>query len=170
MLCCKFCKVNWGMMVFVQLDDLDKAIIDILTKNARASYSEIAKTVEVSVGTARNRITSMLESGALHLNVWLDPYVAGLGVNATLLLRVRAGAIDEVTEALIGISEIGYVATLTGDHDMLVDVFCKDVPHLSRLIHDKIQMIDGVMSLTTYLVTDISYQSSMNIAELFNNE
>ena len=54
-----------------------------------------------------------------------------------------------------------YIATLTGDHDVLVDVFCRDVPHLSRLVHEDIQSIEGISSITSYLVTDIKYDSSL---------
>lgn len=150
----------------MQLDDLDKAIFRILSEDARATYSEISKVVGVSVSTVRNRITSMRDSGALHLNVWLDPYRVGLGVTATFLLRVEPGRLDQVTEAVIALDETGYVAAIIGDHDLTVDAFCRDVPHLSKLVHNDIQPIEGVTSVTTYLVTDIKYESNMNLVSL----
>ena len=140
----------------------------MLSDDGRASYSEIAKSVGVSVGTVRKRITQMREAGVLHLNVWLDPYRSGLGVNATLLLRVRARQLEAVASKLADLDETGYVATLTGGHDVLVDVFCRDVPHLSQLIHSEVQAIDGVESVTSYLVTDIKYDSSLNIRRVLN--
>lgn len=151
-----------------RLDDLDLEIIRMLSEDGRASYSDIAKAVGVSVSTARSRITQMRETGVLHLNVWIDPYLSGLGVNATLLLRVRAGHLKAVTSQLKELDETGYIATLTGGHDVLVDVFCRDVPHLSQLIHSEIQAIDAVESVTSYLVTDIEYDSSLNIRRVIN--
>ena len=150
------------------LDDLDLEIVRILSGDGRASYSEISKAVGVSVSTVRNRIKNMRDTGVLHLNVWLDPYRSGLGVNATLLLDVKAGQLEEVTAFLVGLDETGYVATLTGSHDVLVDVFCRDIPHLSQFIHKHIQAIDGVTSVTSYLVTDIKYESSLNIRNVIN--
>ena len=150
------------------LDDLDLEIVRILSGDGRASYSEISKAVGVSVSTVRNRVKQMRESGVLHLNVWLDPYRSGLGLNATLLLDVEAGRLEDVTTFLVGLDETGYVATLTGSHDVLVDVFCRDVPHLSGFIHKHIQAIEGVTSVTSYLVTDIKYESSLNIRNVIN--
>lgn len=152
----------------MQLDEVDIAIVRVLSEDGRASYSEIAKEVGVSVGTIRNRTNAMRESGALHLNVWVDPSRVGLGINATFMLRVRPGAVEAVTTALTGLAEVGYVAALAGDYDVIADAFCRDVAHLGELLRDRIQTIDGVATVTTYVVTDIKYQSSMNIAGLID--
>ena len=154
----------------MQLDELDQAILKVLSNDARATYSEISKAVGVSVGTARNRITAMRDSGALHLRVWLDPNRAGIGLAATFLLRVRPNALDQVTEELVALDATGYIATLAGDHDIMVDAFCRDVAHLDQVLHEEIQAIDGVMSVTSYLVTDIKYESNINITGLLNGK
>ena len=150
----------------MKLDDLDQAILRVLSGDARATYSEISKAVGVSVSTVRNRVTAMRDSGSLHLRVWLDPRRAGIGLAATFLLRVQPGKLAQVTEELVALGATGYIATLAGDHDLMVDAFCKDVPDLDRLLHGEIQAIDGVMSVTTYLVTDIKYDSNVNITGL----
>ena len=147
----------------MKIDAVDLEIVRILSEDARASYSGIAKVVGVSVGTVRNRINHMRASQMLRFNVWLDPYRSGLGVNATLLLKVRAGELDEVIATLIALDETGYVATVAGDHDAQLDAFCRDIPHLSRFIHEKVQKIEGVTEVTTHLVTDIKYESSINL-------
>ena len=152
----------------MQLDDLDLEIVGVLSVDGRASYSEISKEVGVSVGTVRNRITQMREAGVLHLNVWLDPYRSGLALYATLLLRVSAGKLEAVTSRLADLDEVGYVATLTGGHDVLADVFCRDVPHLSDIVHSEVQAIDGVESVTSYLVTDVKYESNLNIRRVID--
>jgi len=153
----------------LHLDKVDKDIVRELAVDGRASYSDIAKAVGVSVGTVRNRIREMRDTGALHLNVWLDPYRVGLGVTATFMIRTRPGTIDSVGQALEILDETGYIAFLAGDYDITVDAFCADVPHLNRLLHDGIQMIDGVEFVSTYLVTDVKYESSMNLAGLLGD-
>ena len=150
----------------MQLDHVDREIIRLLSDDGRASYSQISKVVGVSIGTVRNRVTAMRESGALHLNVWLDPYRVGLGITATFLIRVEAGSLDDVVAEVTKLDSTGYVAVIAGDHDLMVDAFFRDVPHLNSVLHDEVQQIDGVMSVTSYLVTDIRYESSVNIASL----
>ena len=152
----------------MKLDDLDQAILRVLSADARATYSEISKAVGVSVSTARNRVTAMRDSGSLHLRVWLDPRRAGIGLAATFLLRVQPGKLAQVTEELVALGATGYIATLAGDHDLMVDAFCRDVSHLEHVLHHEIQTIDGVLSVTSYLITDIKYESDINLTDLLN--
>ena len=41
---------------------------------------------------------------------------------------------------------------MTGDFDIEVDVWCRDHEHLTRLITDRLQKIEGVASTKTSLV------------------
>ncbi len=154
----------------MQLDATDQAILRFLTTDGRASYSEISKSVGVSVGTVRNRITHMRESGALHLNVWIDPYVVGLGIAATFLVRVQAGQIEAVMDALVPLDSVGYIASVAGDHDLVVDAFCRDVPHMNDVLRNEIEPIDGVLSVNSYLITKIKYDSTVNVAALLDED
>ena len=153
-------------MTAVQLDDIDRKIVRSLQEDGRISYSDISKAVGVSAGTVRNRINQMRSSGILSVNVWLDPSLSGLGIHATLLLKVRSGQLVEVADALSGLEEAGYVATLAGAYDAVADVFCRDIAHLRLLIHDKVQQIDGVVDVTTNLVTQNKHPVSLDIATL----
>ena len=149
-------------MIAVQLDDTDLKIVQTLQQDGRTSYSDISKAVGVSAGTVRNRINQMRSSGILSVNVWLDPSLSGLTIHATLLLKVRSGQLAGVADALSDLEESGYVATLAGAYDAVADVYCRDTAHLRVLIHDKIQQIDGVVDVTTNLVTDSNHQPSLD--------
>ena len=149
-------------MTAVQLDDIDLRIVRTLQADGRTSYSDISKAVGVSAGTVRNRINQMRSSGMLSVNVWLDPHLTGLSIHATLLLKVRPGHLTEVTDALSGLEETVYVATLAGAYDAVADVFCRDTAHLRLLIHDKVQQIDGVAEVTTNVVTEHRHRSSLD--------
>ena len=153
-------------MIAVPLDNIDREIVRTLQEDGRISYSDISKAVGVSAGTVRNRINLMRSSGMLSVNVWLDPGLSGLGIHATLLLKVRPGQLVEVADALSGLEEAGYVATLAGAYDAVADVFCRDIAHLRLLIHDKVQQIDGVVDVTTNLVTENKQPVSLGVGTL----
>ncbi len=155
-------------MTNLKLDETNREIVRLLAEDARASYSEISKEIGVSVGTVRNRIAQLRETGALHLNVWLDPNRVGLGVTATCLFKVRAGYLDDVVDALVALPATGYIAVLAGDHDLVVDTFCRDIPHLNTVLQQQFQTIDGVDSVTSYVVTEIKYQSSVNLSGMLD--
>jgi len=148
----------------LKLDDLDQKIVLMLSDDGRASYSELSNALGVSVGTVRNRINRLRESEALHLNVWIDPYKVGLGITATFLIRVSAGMLEQVTDQLIARDSTGYIASVAGDHDLMVDAFCYDVADLNRILRQDIESIDGVVAVTSYLVTEIKYESRANLA------
>ena len=152
----------------MKIDDVDLEIVRILSGDGRTSYSDIAKAVGVSVGTVRNRINQMRSGGLLRFNVWLDPNRSGLGINALILLKVTAGKLDDVIAELIGLNETGYVAALAGTYDATADIFCRDVPHLDQVVHEQMEQIDGVTEVFVHLVTDIKYESSLNIGGIVN--
>ena len=146
----------------VNLDDIDLEIVRILHDDGRSSYSDISKIIGVSAGTVRNRISRMRSAGLLYFDVWLDPYRSGLGVHATLLMKVQPRQLAETADALADLDETAYVATLAGAYDIVADVFCRDILDLRRLIHDKVQQIEGVVDVSTNLVTENKHQAKLN--------
>ena len=152
----------------MKLDQVDRQIVRLLGADGRATYSEISKEVGVSIGTVRNRISALRTSGALHLNVWLDPSKIGLGINTTFLFKVEAGRLEDVVEAMTKIGSVGYVAVIAGDHDLMADVFCRDVSHLNVVMRDEIRSIGGIASITSYLVTEVRYDSNSNLVDLLD--
>ena len=156
-------RVDHSSSVFdVKLDDIDLEIVRILHDDGRSSYSDISKIVGVSAGTVRNRIGRMRSAGLLYFDVWLDPYRSGLGVHATLLMKVQPRQLAEAADALADLDETAYVATLAGAYDIVADVFCRDILDLRRLIHDKVQQIEGVVDVSTNLVTENKHQAKLN--------
>jgi len=47
------------------MDDLDREILDVLRRDARTPYTEIAEQVDTSEGTVRNRVERMTEDGVI---------------------------------------------------------------------------------------------------------
>ena len=47
------------------MDELDREILNILRRDARTPYTEIAEQVGTSEGTVRNRVEGMVEDGVI---------------------------------------------------------------------------------------------------------
>lgn len=137
----------------MELDDTDLEIVRLLQDDARISYNCISRAVGVTAGTVRNRISRMRTSGLLTFETRLDPRSSGLELHAVLLVKARPRQLAAVADALAGLDEVAYVATLAGAFDVVADVFCRDMAGLSRLIHDKVQQIEGVADVSTNFVT-----------------
>lgn len=70
------------------VDETDMAILRVLTKNARASYREIASEIKVAVGTVQHRMQKMEAKGILEGFMPIINYNAlGYEVDAIIALE-----------------------------------------------------------------------------------
>ena len=84
---------------------------------------------------------------------------AASGVVGLDLVRPGAGAVALVEPG-------GVLEGRVGAHDVHREAGRQD--DVERLVHDEIQTIDGVIEVRTYVVTDIKYESSLNIRGVIN--
>ena len=80
------------MAEHLQLDNLDRGILNALLDNARTAYAELAKQFNVSPGTIHVRVEKMKQAGIiLGTRVDIDPRQLGLmsAVLSASSLRAR---------------------------------------------------------------------------------
>ena len=83
------------------IDETDNAIIHLLTKDARMSYSEIAERIGMTHTAVRNRIANLEKSGIIKgYTVTIDPQMAPGAMTFIAEIETEPGAYDEVTEIL----------------------------------------------------------------------
>ena len=69
------------MAEHLQLDNLDRGILNALLQNARTAYAELAKQFNVSPGTIHVRVEKMRQAGIiLGTRVEIDPRQLGFDV------------------------------------------------------------------------------------------
>jgi len=139
-----------------RFDDLDYAILRLLQKNARLPYAQIAKSLDSTLGTIRNRIQKMVAHKIIRFWGRIDPHRVGFKTPANIHISVQpSGLIEHVANQIAEFPEVSYVALMTGDFDLEVDVWCRDHAHLTRLITERLQKIEGVASTKTSLVLKV---------------
>ena len=107
----------------LQLDELDIQIVQILHKDGRMAFTEIAKQVGVSEATIRNRVQRLLESNAIKIQAYLNPDKLGFKNIALIQLKLTdliAG--QQVAQDLTTLDSVSYVAFVTGDYDLFLEV------------------------------------------------
>ncbi|MFB6118658.1 Lrp/AsnC family transcriptional regulator [Halosegnis sp.] len=131
------------------MDDLDHRILNILRRDARTPYTEIAEEVGTSEGTIRNRVERMLEDGAIERFT-----VATRTGNVKAMVEVGV-AVDVDTRAVSGqMSEwepVDYVWQVSGEEDIVLVVDAADTDALNDLI-TKARELDEVVSTKTRLI------------------
>jgi Lrp/AsnC family transcriptional regulator for asnA, asnC and gidA len=142
----------------VQLDEVGKAILKQLQEDGRRSYTAIGEAVGLSEAAVRQRVKALTESGALQIVAVADPITLGLGVLATIGVRV-AGDAREAAEAISQIDEVDYCVLTSGRFDLLVEMVCRDYEHLLSLINDRIRTIPDVVETETSICLRVHKQT-----------
>lgn len=133
------------------LDDTDRYIIDALRKDGREAFSQIADQLGVSPGMIRQRYNRLVEMGLLKVVAITNPLQRGFKTMAMIGIRTDGRRMLEVAEAVAGLPEVVYLIVVSGQYDLMTEVFCRDPEELLRFITEKLYAIDGVREVESFL-------------------
>ena len=132
------------------MDYTDKAIIEILKRDGRATYSDIGKRIELSEGAVRKRIKSLVDSGAIRrftVKVGLTE-----GAEAIALLSVDPSLpTQEVSQELKKFSNVETVYEITGEYDIAVKIFGLNITEVNECL-ERIRRLAGVANTNTMII------------------
>ncbi len=145
------------------MDNLDLAIIEALTKDARTSFRQIAAEQNVSPDTIIDRYAALQEKGVIRgSTIVVNPKSIGYPAMAVFMIDTSP-AKDEnkfgfdsssILETLIKMRSIIVATQTVGDHDLLAIGVLKDFKHLFY-VRDEIAAIPGVGDMEVSFWTDI---------------
>jgi Lrp/AsnC family transcriptional regulator for asnA, asnC and gidA len=144
----------------MELDDTDRAILDILQSNARTPFSEIARRIDMSSATVHDRVGRLEDAGVIrgyHADV--DPGAVGFGASAIVGLRIEQGQEREALDALREFEGVHEVHLTTGEWDVMLRVFAEDTDGLRDLMFDHIAQLDGFARSQTMVILGTEYEA-----------
>ncbi len=117
------------------MDELDKKIVASLNQNARKSYRQMAKELDVSMSTISNRIRKMEESGVIkgYIPV-IDPQKVGYDLLAVIGMRISRGKMIKVQDRISKTPEVISVYDITGEWDSIIVVRFRNRRELNKFI------------------------------------
>ncbi len=135
------------------IDKLDREILEILMKDAKIPYTDIAKRLIVSPGTIHVRMKRMERLGiVLGTTLVLDATKIGYDMTAFVgIYLVKGSVYKEVIEEVDNIPEIVEAHYTTGEYSIFAKVICKNTDHLREVINEKLQPVDGVSRTETII-------------------
>jgi DNA-binding Lrp family transcriptional regulator len=137
-----------------QVDATDVCIIRALQKDARTSFSSIAKTCNISVDTVSKRFNKLLETGvARGTTVLLNPKSFGYDCVASLGIRVDYPHVEDVVAFIKEIPEIVFCTSAMGRDNIFAIGVLKNVGRLSQ-VKEHIQGHPKVTDVTTSIWVD----------------
>ena len=149
----------------VVIDKIDRKILQLLLRNARMPYLEIARECGISGAAIHQRVKKLDEQGIiLGSRLEVNPRCLGYDVCALVNVRMQSSTIDSsVVEAVKAIPEVVECHFITGTYTAMVKLYCVDNEHLMRTIFDNILRIPGITSTQTYISLNEMFQREPHI-------
>lgn len=137
-------------------DRIDRALLRLLSKDARTSNKQLAAAVGLSPSSCHARVNRLLERGWLcGFHARVDPRALGITLQAIVFVRVvrhSKSLLEPFRAHVRALPEVLDVYYVAGSHDILVRVAVEDVDHLRRLVADQLSTQDAVGHIETSLI------------------
>jgi len=128
-----------------KLDEVDKAIVEYLSRDARVSNGQIAGALGVTEGTVRARVKRMEEEKLIRITAVTNIDRFRDATLAYIWIEVeRSDQTRSVAQALAQIEELGFVGVMLGRSDILAITMVRNTEHLAEFVHQRINVIPGV--------------------------
>ena len=126
------------------ISDKDRALLALLSDNARTPVAELARKLCLSRTSVQARIERLEADGVIAgYGIKLsESYLSGL-VRAHVLITIAPKALAGVTAALAAIKEVTTLHSVSGTFDLIAILAAPSIADLDRLL-DHIGALDGV--------------------------
>lgn len=133
------------------MDDLDNRLLMLLTKDARASVTDLAGELNVSRGTVQNRIDKLVHTRVIsRFTVELGESEEDHQISAFTLIRLKADDGKVTVAGLRRIEEIVDIHTLSGAFDIVVDLRTSSLKRLDAVL-DRIRALPDVAETQSHI-------------------
>ena len=148
-----------------KIDKLDRQILEIISKNARTPFKDVAEACGVSRAAIHQRVQKMIESKIiLGSGYYINPKVLGYNTCTYIGIRLERGSMyKEVVPELEAIPEVVEIHFTTGPYTMMIKMYARDNEHLMELVNGKVQEIPGVVETETMMALRTSLKRELPI-------
>lgn len=143
------------MTSHADLDDIDRAILDLLRENARRTVADIAGRVSLSAAPVKRRIDRLERLGVIvGYTLVIDHGKLEGSVEAfTELQFIGDTDFDDIVASTSGIPEVRELFTTAGDTDALARIRVTDVEHLKHVV-SQLRRSSHITGTRTLMVLD----------------
>ena len=153
------------MALKLNIDKLDLDIINVMLNDSEISYAELGKKLFVSAGTIHVRIKKLQEQGVI-TGSKMKVNTKLLGYDCTAFVGIfleKSSLYDSVAQELKKIPEILRLNYITGNYSMFIEIVCKDITQLRRVLHDDLQKINGIERTETFISLEEGFNRTLAV-------
>lgn len=139
------------------VDDVDRALIAALQRDAGQAYALLGRAVGLSAGAAHDRVRKLRERGVIRrTTVEVDPAALGQGVLAFVMVDSSAW-MGEASESFAAIPEIQEAHVIAGTASVLVKVRTATTEQLQDVLR-RLYEIEGVSGTHATVVLETFFE------------
>ncbi|WP_306943083.1 Lrp/AsnC family transcriptional regulator [Streptomyces phaeochromogenes] len=139
------------------MDDVDRALIAELQRDAGQAYALLGRAVGLSAGAAHDRVRKLRERGVIRrTTVEVDPAALGRGVLAFVMVDSSAW-MGEASESFAAIPEIQEAHVIAGTASVLVKVRTASTEQLQDILR-RLYAIEGVSGTQATVVLETFFE------------
>lgn len=131
----------------IELDDIDRRLINALVQNAAQSASALGRRFDLSQPAMWRRIKRLEEAGVLKgRRLRLNAEKLGFGVTVFLGVKLATKgrvSLDDFERAVVAIPEVQTVEHVLGLYDYRLRVVARDLPDFERVLRRRIMTLPG---------------------------
>ena len=152
----------------LDLDDIDRRILEALQDDGSLSNVELAKRVNLSPSPCLARVKALEQAGVIKRYVaLLDPNSVGLQLSVfiSISLKQQSKSALELFESRIAEHpQVMECYLMTGDADYLLRVVVSDIQALERFILDHLSPIPGIDKIrSSFTLKQVLYKTALPI-------
>jgi Lrp/AsnC family transcriptional regulator for asnA, asnC and gidA len=153
------------MSVKHQLDEIDIKILEIISKNARMPFKDVAAECGISRAAVHQRVNRMIETEVIIGSGYqIDPKkVDYLTCTYIGIFLDKGGLYEAVADSMRKIPEVVECHYTTGQYAIFAKVYARNNEHLKLILSDKIQKIPGVTSTETFISLEETFKREVPI-------
>ncbi|MFC1912067.1 Lrp/AsnC family transcriptional regulator [Chloroflexota bacterium] len=155
----------------MKIDKLDQKLILNLQENGRLTYMELAKILDVTEGTIRNRLKKLVSQGIIRLTAIpkLDKF--GYNFMGIVGIQVRLADIRTVAEQLAKNPNVCYLANVTGRYEFVAIVLTKSPGEFAYFMENTVSALPSVLRCETFVTLNTykGHGHALDTTQLISN-
>ena len=154
----------------VELDALDRKILDALTRNARMPIAELARQVGLSKTPVASRIRHLEDIGLITgYRAILSPLKLGLTHVTYLEVSMsdtREAALQRFNAAVRAIPEVEECYMIAGGCDYLLKVRSRDMADFRRIMAEKISALPHISNTSSHVSMEAVVEQTFSLGQV----
>ncbi|QJB68774.1 Lrp/AsnC family transcriptional regulator [Parasphingorhabdus halotolerans] len=131
-------------MTIPVLDDLDRKLIDVLSKDARISNRKIAADLGVTEGTVRGRIKRLQQDGMIAFTAITSFGLANSAKMAFIGVQTDIDKVREIADKIAELQSVQAVMVTMGRFNIMAFCLFNELDLLHEISSEKILALPGV--------------------------